>query len=152
MCSSDLGHHPLSHHLSHSGVPQGHRLLSLRDQSAALLGLRRRVHAGPHSWHMGAVGPGGPYGERELRAGDRPGGHRGGGGPAALLLSDPDRRVVRRLCATRTALTERHGDGQGVSRGWLPEQDSNLHRGHHAQDPDVTARIRRRLTTLLPGV
>src|SRR3989442_1985241 len=55
------------------------RSLSLRYQSAALLGLRRRVHAGPRAWHMGALGAGGPYGERELRAGDRPDGHRGGG-------------------------------------------------------------------------
>src|SRR6266436_1619001 len=127
------GHHPLSHHLSHSGVPQGHRLLSLRYQSAALLGLRRRVHAGPHAWHMGALGAGGPDGERELRAGDRPDGPRGGGGPAALLLSDPDRRVVRRLCAARTALTsvtERLRASLAVG----------------------AARIRRRLTTLLPGV
>src|SRR5438034_10870053 len=81
---------------------------------------------------MGALGAGGPYGERELRAGDRPDGHRGGGGPAALLLSDPDRRVVCRLCAARTALT-------------------SVTEKLRASLAGAAARIRRRLTTLAPA-
>jgi len=68
-----------------------------------LLDLHRRVHAGSPPGHLGALGAGGAHGERELPVGDRPHGHHGGRGPAALLLSDPDRRVVRRLYGAHLA-------------------------------------------------
>src|SRR5206468_11260532 len=52
------GNHSLLHHLLDPGVAEGHRVLSLRRQSDAVLGLRRGVHARSPAGNLGPIGPG----------------------------------------------------------------------------------------------
>src|SRR5712691_3397803 len=56
--------HSLLHHLLDPGIAEGHRVLSLRRQSDAVLGLRRGVHARSHAGNLGPIGPGSEGGDR----------------------------------------------------------------------------------------
>ncbi len=88
-------------HLLDPGAAEGHRVLSLRRQSDAVLGLRRGVHARAHAGNLGPVGPGREGGRWRVCPTDPSDRDRRRGRVTALLLPGPDRGVVPGARLTR---------------------------------------------------
>src|SRR5207302_2768062 len=83
----------LLHHLLDPGLPEGHRLVPVRDQPDPLLGVRGRVDLGPTARDLGVVLRRRPCRRAPVHLRVRAPGARRRGEPAALLLPPRDHRL-----------------------------------------------------------